>query len=128
VLEALHRRYAGRGLRVLGFPCNDFAAEEPDDLDTIKAFCAREYGVSYELFDKVHAKGPEIHPLYRWLTLAGDSPGPVTWNFEKFLVDRTGQLAGRWAPRVRPDDPRVVAAIEAALERPVEAVPVQGTP
>jgi glutathione peroxidase len=115
VLEALNRRYAPRGFRVLGFPCNDFGAEEPDDLAAIAAFCAREYGVTYELFDKVHAKGPAIHPLYRWLTQAGSAPGPVSWNFEKFLIGRDGRLLARWAPRVKPDDPRVITAIEGAL-------------
>ena len=118
MLEALHRRYAGRGLRVLGFPVNDFANEEPDDLATIKQFCSLEYGVTYELFDKVHAKGRKMHPLYRWLTQAGDKPGPVTWNFEKFLLGRDGRLVGRWPPRVAPDAPEVVQAIERALASP----------
>ncbi len=119
MLATLQERYGPRGLRVLGFPCNDFANEEPDDLATIKAFCAREYGATYELFDKVHAKGPQTHPLYRWLTAQPPEPGPVRWNFEKFLVGRDGRLAGRWAPKVSPDDPTVVAAIERALaERP----------
>jgi glutathione peroxidase len=116
VLEALSQTYRGRGFHVLGFPCNDFANEEPDDLETIAAFCSREYGVTYELFDKVHAKGPQIHPLYRWLTEAGDAPGPVSWNFEKFLVGRDGRLVGRFPPKVQPDAPQVLAAIERALE------------
>lgn len=115
MLEALSRKYRDRGLRVLGFPCNDFAGEEPDDLETIKAFCGREYGVTYELFDKVHAKGPQTHRLYRWLTATGDHPGPVTWNFEKFLVGRDGRLVARFPPKVQPDAPQVIAAIERAL-------------
>jgi len=115
VLAALHQRYGPRGFRVLGFPCNDFANEEPDDLATIQAFCAREYGVTYELFDKVHATGNAIHPLYRFLTAHGDPSGPVRWNFEKFLVSRDGRLVGRFGPKVQPDDPAVIAAIERAL-------------
>lgn len=121
MLEALHRTYAPKGFRVLGFPCNDFANEEPDDLSTIKAFCAAEYGVTYELFDKVHAKGPEMHPLYRWLTHAGDHPGPVSWNFEKFLLGRDGRLIGRWPPDVQPNDPAIGKAIRRALQAPIPA-------
>jgi glutathione peroxidase len=120
VLQALQDRYGAQGLRVLGFPCNDFAAEEPDDLDTIKAFCAREFGATYELFGKLHIKGPrgEAHPLYQWLTSASGpnvSPGPVSWNFEKFLIDRTGHVIGRWPPKTQPDDPVVLRTLEAAL-------------
>ena len=115
MLDKLHRRYGPRGFRVLGFPCNDFANEEPDDLATIKAFCAREYGVSYELFDKVHAKGEAIHPLYRYLTERSQPPGPVRWNFEKFLIGRDGRIAGRFGPKVQPDDPEVLTALGRAL-------------
>ena len=118
MLAALQRRFGAKGLRVLGFPCNDFANEEPDDLDTIKAFCAREYGATYELMDKVRIRGPEPHPLYRWLTGGGKHSGPVSWNFEKFLIDRQGNLAGRWAPKVQPDARPVVEAIQAALRQP----------
>jgi glutathione peroxidase len=115
VLATLHRRYGPRGFRVLGFPCNDFAHEEPDNLATIQAFCAREYGVTYDLFAKVHAKGDAIHPLYRSLTERSDPPGPVRWNFEKFLIGRDGRVVGRFGPKVQPDDPAVLAAIERAL-------------
>jgi glutathione peroxidase len=119
VLQKLQDRYRSKGFRVLGFPCHDFAGEEPDDLGTIKAFCAREYGVTYELFDKLHIRentGYDVHPLYRWLTAQGDAPGPVSWNFEKFLLDRQGNLIGRWPPKVAPDDKRIVRAIEGALK------------
>jgi len=122
VLQALQERYRDRGFRVLGFPCNDFASEEPDDLPTIQAFCAREYGASYELFDKVTirpGKGREVHPLYRWLTSRGNDAGPVSWNFEKFLIDREGNLAGRWPPDIQPNHPAVIAGIKAALAKGV---------
>jgi glutathione peroxidase len=126
VLQALHERYGPRGFRVIGFPCNDFASEEPDDLATIKAFCAREYGVTYELMDKVRirpGRGETVHPLYAWLTAQGHAAGPVKWNFEKFLIDRQGRLAARFPPDVEPDHPAMITAIEAALARAVPAAP-----
>ena len=121
MLQALQKRFGPRGFRVLGFPCNDFADEEPDDLPTIQAFCAREYGATYELFDKVVIRAGRdrpAHPLYQWLTSAGSQPGPVSWNFEKFLLDRTGKLAGRWPPKTQPDDGAVINAIKRALDTP----------
>jgi glutathione peroxidase len=118
VLAELDQKYRDRGFRVLGFPCNDFAAEEPDDLATIKQFCARVYGATYELFDKVHIRPPRTHPLYAWLTASAPEKGPVSWNFEKFLINRAGRVIGRWAPKVWPDDPQVVRAIERALNAP----------
>ena len=122
MLQALQDRYRGHGFRVLGFPCNDFASEEPDDLSTIQAFCAREYSATYELFDKIGirpGKGREVHPLYRWLTSRGHDAGPVSWNFEKFLIDREGNLAGRWPPDIQPNHPAVIAGVEAALKQHV---------
>jgi glutathione peroxidase len=118
VLAKLQARYGSRGFRVLGFPCNDFANEEPDDLPTIREFMRREYGATYELFDKVRLKGGDVHPLYRWLTTQPPEPGPVRWNFEKFLISRDGRLIGRWAPKVAPDDREVTKAIERALMTP----------
>lgn len=121
MLQALQEHYGDRGFRVLGFPCNDFGAEEPDDLPTIQSFCAREYGVTYELFGKVSCRagnGREVHPLYRWLTARGNDAGPVSWNFEKFLIDRRGSLAGRWPPDIESNHPAVIAGIEAALKQP----------
>lgn len=124
MLATLQARYGPQGLRVLGFPCNDFAEEEPDDLATIKAFCEREYGATYELFGKVHIRestGHAIHPLYQWLTAQsapGIKPGPVSWNFEKFLLGRSGRLVGRWSPKVAPDAPQAIRTIEAALAEP----------
>ena len=115
MLAKLQKRYGPRGLRVLGFPCNDFGNEEPDDLLTIKQFMEREFGATYELFDKVRLKGSDVHPLYRWLTSQGEASGPVQWNFEKFVVDRQGRLVGRFAPKVAPDAPQVIATIERAL-------------
>lgn len=118
MLQALQGRYGARGLRVLGFPCNDFANEEPDDLPTIRSFCEREYGATYELMDKIHirsGRGNDVHALYQWLTAQGHDAGPVSWNFEKFLLDRKGRLAARFPPDLQPDHPAVITAIEAAL-------------
>ncbi len=116
MLQALQQRYGRRGFRVIGFPCNDFADEEPDDLATIKAFCTREYGVTYELMGKVRIRDKsKMHPLYRWLTSTGPDPGPVRWNFEKFLIDGNGNLIGRWSPDTPPDSKPVTRAIEGSL-------------
>ena len=118
MLAKLEQKYGARGFRVLGFPCNDFANEEPDDLATIKTFCEREYGATYELFDKVHAVGDEIHPLYRYLSEKGEPAGPVKWNFEKFLIGRDGKIVGRFGPKVQPDAPEVLTAVGRALAAP----------
>jgi glutathione peroxidase len=112
-LEALNRKYAAQGLKVLGFPCNDFGAQEPGTLDEIQQFCETRFSVTFELFDKVHAKG-EKSPLYERLTQYAPA-GDVTWNFEKFLVDRNGAVIGRFSPRVEPQATELVGAIEAAL-------------
>jgi glutathione peroxidase len=113
-LEALNQTYRDRGLRVLGFPCNDFGAQEPGTLEEIAQFCDTRYGVSFELFDKVHARGAQQHPLYAQLTQA-EPKGDVSWNFEKFLVNRQGDVVARFRSSVSPDSPELVGAIEQAL-------------
>lgn len=118
MLAALHQRYAPRGFRVLGFPCNDFAKEEPDDLPVIQDFCSRTYGVTYEIFDKVRIRPPYTHPLYAWLTTAAPQRGPVKWNFEKFLISRRGAVVGRWESSMEPDARRVIRAIEREIALP----------
>jgi len=115
-LEALYRKYKDRGLVVLGFPCNDFGAQEPGTNEEIKGFCETNYGVTFPMFDKLHVKGAAQHPLYAALT-GSDSPfpGEVKWNFSKFLIGSDGQLKGRYDSRVKPDDGELVKAVEAAL-------------
>ena len=113
-LEQLNRTYAASGLRVLGFPCNDFGEQEPGTMEEIQQFCSTHYQTSFDLFNKIHVKGPEQTPLYARLTAAEPS-GDVAWNFEKFLVDRAGQVVGRFKPTVTPDSPELVSAIEHAL-------------
>jgi glutathione peroxidase len=114
-LEALQARYGDRGLVVLGFPCNDFGAQEPGDAEQIQGFCRSRFGVSFPLFEKVRAKGDKS-PLYKTLTeLPGELGGEIRWNFTKFLVDREGHVVKRFEPTVEPGAPEVTAAIEEVL-------------
>ena len=115
-LEQLYQRYAGRGLVVLGIPCNQFAGQEPGSDEEIRSFCSLNYGVSFPLSAKLEINGPQRHPLYRLLAGEGaDFPGDITWNFEKFLVDTDGRVLGRYSPRTAPDDPALIQAVESAL-------------
>jgi glutathione peroxidase len=117
-LEKIAEDYADRGLTVLGAPCNQFRGQEPGANDEIAEFCSMTYGVTFPLTDKLEVNGPERHPLFEVLTAAADSDGrdgDVTWNFEKWVVSPTGQVVARFLPRTLPDDPAVIAAIEAAL-------------
>lgn len=136
-LEKLHRELAARGFQVLGFPCNDFAGQEPGTPEEIGAFCSSKYGVSFPLFAKLQINSAPRHPLYAALIaaapatvfpsgsdfrakLAGYNMLPandsdVLWNFEKFLVDREGRVVGRFSPDTAPDDAALRAAIEAVL-------------
>ncbi len=116
-LEALQKKYEGQGFTVLGFPCNDFNSQEPGTPDQIKTFCTTKYNVTFPLFEKLHVKaGPEQHPLYAELT-GTDSPfpGPIDWNFAKFVIGRDGKILNRFKAKVKPDTTEVVAAIEAAI-------------
>ncbi|HXG48164.1 MAG TPA: glutathione peroxidase [Methylomirabilota bacterium] len=115
-LEAIHRKYKDQGFTVLGFPCNDFGGQEPGSNEEIKQFCSSKYDVSFPLFDKLHVKGSEQHPLYAALTGKGAKfPGDVKWNFGKFLVGRDGTVLQRFEPKTAPDAREVTDAIEAAL-------------
>ena len=116
-LEILHKEYGARGLAVLGFPCNDFGAQEPGTAAEIKQFCSTNYKVTFPLFAKTSiAAGPEQHPLFAALTGKGSPhPGAVTWNFAKFLVGRDGKLAARFDTGTEPDDSALVKAVEKAL-------------
>lgn len=135
-LEALYREYRDRGLVVLGFPANDFAGQEPGTNEEIASFCTTNFGVDFPMFEKLVATGPDKHPLYAALTAAwpqkaGDAAGwreklkgygitptedpEVLWNFEKFVIDGNGEVVARFAPDTAPNDPALIAAIEAAL-------------
>lgn len=115
-LEALHRRYADRGFEVLGFPCNQFGAQEPGDAAEIANFCSLTYDVTFPVFAKIDVNGAGADPLFE--RLKADAPGllgskAVKWNFTKFLVDRTGKVVHRYAPTTKPD--QIAADIEALL-------------
>ena len=116
-LEELNQKYSAAGLRVLAFPCNDFGAQEPGSNSEIVNFCTAKYGVSFELFDKVRAIGTQQHPLYAKLTSAVDPKGEVSWNFEKFLVSKQGEVVARFRSSVGPDSPEPIAAIEKELAK-----------
>ena len=115
-LEGVYQQYKDRGLVVLGFPCNDFGNQEPGSNSEIKEFCSSNYEVSFPLYDKLHVKGGEQHPLYAALT-GSDSPfpGEIQWNFGKFLIGKDGKILARFEPRTTPDSKEVTEAIEKAL-------------
>ena len=139
-LEQLYQQFKDKGLVVLGFPANDFAAQEPGTDQEIAKFCSIDYPVTFPLFTKISVKGPGIHPLYKELTTVApthlindagfrggitaylksqdlpepDAPPAVLWNFEKFLV-KDGKVLARFAPDTPPDDPKIIAAVEQAL-------------
>jgi glutathione peroxidase len=116
-LQALYDRYAARGFSVLGFPCNQFGAQEPGTPEQISEFCSANYGVTFPLFEKIAVNGPDRHPLYVELTKVADAAGKagdIEWNFEKFLVTPQGEVQ-RFRPKTKPDDAALVSAIESAL-------------
>lgn len=143
-LEALYSRFKGDGLVVCGFPANDFGAQEPGTDEEIRTFCTTNFSVDFPLYSKIAVTGAAVHPLYQALIAsqpkaagagrdsfrerlngflndkhngATTNPEPgVLWNFEKFLVDRKGNVVGRFSPEVTPDDPAVIAAIESSLK------------
>jgi glutathione peroxidase len=117
-LEDLQKKYEGKGFTILAFPCNDFASQEPGSPEEIKKFCSSKYDVTFPLFEKLHVKGPEQHPLYTALSgKAAPFPGDVKWNFGKFLISRDGKIEARFEPKTTPDSPEVTSAIEAELAK-----------
>lgn len=138
-LEALYRRFHEQGFEILGFPANEFGAQEPGTEAEIKDFCSTKYDVTFPLFSKIVVKGPGQHPLYAALIGAQPSalslpghdfraklvkhgidvgaPQDITWNFEKFLIDKQGEVVARFAPDVTPDAELLVSAIERELAR-----------
>lgn len=138
-LEKIYKTYHDQGFEILGFPCNDFAGQEPGDADDISAFCSLNYGVTFPIFAKIEINTANRHPIYRWLiealpkaiektdghlkplltqhALLPTNESDVMWNFEKFIVDRTGKVVARFAPDFTPDSEEVTAAIEAELAK-----------
>jgi glutathione peroxidase len=113
-LQAIYEKYRDRGLTVLGFPSNSFK-QEPGTEAEIRRFCTENFGVTFPMFARVEVAGESPHPLFRWLTQATPDRKAVEWNFAKFLISRDGAVLRRFAPRVAPDSPEVIKAIEAAL-------------
>ena len=114
-LQQIHEEYAPRGFAVLGFPCNQFGGQEPGNAEEIGAFCEGQYQVSFLMFDKIDVNGAQAHPLYNFLKSekSGVLGQAIKWNFTKFLIDRTGQVVGRFAPTTTPD--QLKEKIEALL-------------
>ncbi|CAM5318527.1 MULTISPECIES: glutathione peroxidase [Streptomyces] len=117
-LERLQQQYGERGLTVLGVPCNQFGGQEPGTAEEIGTFCSATYGVTFPLLEKTDVNGEGRHPLYTELTKTADAEGEagdIQWNFEKFLISPTGEVAARIRPRTEPEAPEVVALVEANL-------------
>ncbi|MCS6805110.1 MAG: glutathione peroxidase [Blastocatellia bacterium] len=118
-LQKIYATYKDRGFVVLGFPANNFGGQEPGTDQEIKTFCTTRYNVTFPMFSKISVKGADQHPLYKFLTDAETNPafaGKISWNFNKFLVDKTGRIIARFESRDKPESEKVVQAIERALE------------
>jgi len=127
-LQQLHEKYSRSGLVVLGFPCNQFGAQEPGTEQEIARFCQQNYGVKFTIFRKIDVNGDKAPALYRFLTgkqsgLQGQAASKVNWNFEKFLVSRNGRVAGRFRTGVEPDSPALLRAIQKELAQPAGKTP-----
>jgi glutathione peroxidase len=119
-LQELYTKYKDKGMVVLGFPCNQFGSQEPGSEADIKQFCTTKYSVSFPMFSKIDVNGDDAAPIYKYLTSKEVQPagkGQISWNFEKFLIDREGNLIGRFAPRTKPSDAELVKAIESQLAK-----------
>jgi glutathione peroxidase len=114
-LQDLHQKYTTKGLSILGFPANEFGAQEPGTNAEIAQFCKQNYGVEFDMFAKIVVKGAGQAPLYRYLTSHPKFRGEVAWNFEKFLIGRNGEVIGRFKSEIEPLSREMVAAIETAL-------------
>lgn len=138
-LESLYRQWHAQGFEVLGFPCNEFGAQEPGTEEEIQTFCSTQFGVNFPMFSKIEVNGEGRHPLYKSLIAAKSEavkpegsefyqrlaskgreplqPGNILWNFEKFLIGRDGQVIQRFAPDMTPEDPILVNAVKAAIAK-----------
>lgn len=117
-LEALQKKYEAKGFTVVGFPCNQFGGQEPGNPEEIQTFCATNYGITFPIMEKIEVNGDGRHAIYKALTQIPDATGKagdIRWNFEKFVISADGKQVTRFSPRTKPEDPAVIAAVEAAL-------------
>ena len=114
-LQTLYEQYRERGLEILAFPANNFGKQEPGTNEEIKSFCYTKYALEFPLFSKISVKGQDMHPLYQYLTTQSPFPGEIKWNFQKFLVNREGEVIARYRPGLKPLSPQIVEDIERAL-------------
>jgi glutathione peroxidase len=114
-LETMYEQYHDKGFEILAFPANNFGQQEPGTNAEIKGFCMTKYSVTFPLFSKISVKGSDKHPLYQYLTEQSPFPGEVEWNFQKYLVDRSGNVVGRFHHRTKPLSPEVVNEVERVL-------------
>ena len=118
-LEKIYEKYKDKGFVILGFPANNFMAQEPGTNEEIKTFCSSKYNVTFPMYSKISVKGDDTHPLYKFLTDKQTNPttgGDINWNFTKFLVGKDGKVLARFEPAVTPESPEVTGAIEKALK------------
>jgi glutathione peroxidase len=113
-LQALYDKYKSKGFEILGFPCNDFGGQEPGTNEEIKDFCSLNYNISFPLFDKIKVLGTDKSPLYEKLTMA-EPEGDISWNFEKFIIDKSGNVVKRFKSKVKPEDAELTGVIEELL-------------
>ena len=114
-LQAMYEQYHEKGFEILAFPANNFGQQEPGTNAEIKSFCFTKYSLTFPLFTKISVKGDDKHPLYRYLTEQSPFPGEVEWNFQKYLVDRSGNIVGRFPHRMKPLAPEIVKEVERVL-------------
>lgn len=115
-LQSMYERYKSKGFEILAFPANNFGRQEPGTNDEIKTFCYTKYSLTFPLFSKISVKGDDKHPLYQYLTERSPFPGEVEWNFQKYLVDRTGNVVARYHHRTKPLSDEVLRDVERTLE------------
>lgn len=114
-LQAIYEKYSTQGLVVMGFPCNQFGAQEPGNADQIRQFCTAEYAVKFPMFSKIDVNGTTEAPLYNFLKSTADDHSNIGWNFEKFLIGKDGKVAARFKTGTQPDAPEMITLIEEAL-------------
>jgi len=115
-LERIYQKYKDKGFEILAFPCNDFGGQEPGSNEEIKEFCTSKYNVSFSLFDKIKVLGDDKNPLYSKL-IKFEPAGDISWNFEKFVIDKNGNVSGRFKSKIKPEDTEIISLIENELSK-----------